>query len=102
MKTIKSLSGDNTGTALPPCPYKHLHHIYEKADMLGFFNEHFVISGTLLKKVNISYEHSLAAFSDNSVAGHSFTLSLVTASDVLKDFKLLDTRKSAGPNNLEP
>lgn len=61
--------------------------------MLDCFNEHFVISGTLLKKVNISYEHSSAAFSDNSVASHSFTLSVVTASDVLKKFWILENQQ---------
>ena len=53
-KTIKSITGNKNGIDLPPCIVKDSTQIYEKADMLGCFNEHFIAAGSLFNSENIA------------------------------------------------
>ena len=69
--------------------------------MLGCFNELFIALGSLLDSLNITHENSPTVCSDGHVTiSQSFSFNPVTVLEVHKALKLLDTRKSAGADNL--
>lgn len=71
--------------------------------MLGCFNEHFIASGLLFDSLNTSHQnHPKGNSHDHSGVSNSFSFKPLSVSEVHKALTLLDIRKSAGPDNLEP
>lgn len=101
IQTIKSLAGNKNGIELPPCIVKDSHNISDRYKMLGCFNEYFIASGSLYDSLNNTHENPSNGCSDGHVTvSQSFSFNPVTVSEVHKALKRLDTRKSAGPDNL--
>lgn len=102
-KTIKSLAGNKTGIELPPCILKDSHKLSDKAEMLGCFNEHFIASGSLFDSLSTSHQnHPKGNSHGHSGVSNYFSFKPFSVSEVHKALTLLDIRKSAGPDNLEP
>ena len=106
-KTIKSLAGTTNESELPSCIVMGSHKIYDKANMVDCFNEHFISSGSLFDSVNAGYipATSCSTYSSPGVhltEGETFSFKPVTVSEVHKVLKCLDSRKSGGPDQLNP
>ena len=86
-KTIKSITGNKNGIELPPCIVKDSTQIYEKADMLGCFSEHFIAAGSLFNSENTAQGSSACSVCSCCFEGQAFTFGAVTHSEVHKALK---------------
>lgn len=102
-KVIKSLSASGRCNELPPCISTASGTVSDRSSMLNSFNEHFVSCGLLFDSVSTSTSAKTVDF-DLSFAGINppFCFSLFSVDEVYEALCNLDSKKPAGPDNLEP
>lgn len=104
-KAIKSLSTSEISNELPPCLTTTSGIISDKVKMLNCFNEHFVSCGKLFDSVQNSTSVSAVSASvhcTDKPIDTPFMFSPFNVGAVHDALCKLNTKKSAGPDNLEP
>jgi hypothetical protein len=97
-KAIKSMSGNSNVNV--SCVLKDSVAVYDKTEMLNFFNEHSVSSGRLFDSVSsVSVQPCV---DEPMKAGQTFSFLPFSVQVVHKALKSLDQRKPAGPDHLDP
>lgn len=101
-QTIKSLSTSNKPIDPPLSLVNNGVNISDKAEMLNFFNEHFISSGFLFDSAAPMGLAPVFDVSTTVASDNSFTFSPFSVTNVHKALKELNTRKPAGPDHLDP
>ena len=99
-KVIKSISVSKSPQALPTFVLKDLVPVYDRTEVLNCFNNHFLSSGSLFDPTGaapVSPCTETPRFS-----GEPFNFLPFTVQQVHQALKTLDSRKSPGPDSIEP
>lgn len=86
-KTVKSLTGLTTTPELPPCIVKGKN--IDMVEVLGWFNEHFIDSGSLFDSTSVTQEYSQSSCLNGHVKiSQPLSFKPLTVSEVHKALKL--------------
>ena len=99
-KTIKSLSPLTSCNDFPDHILLNDQRITNMLDITNCFNKHFISSGSIFKESSVS--DAINPSPPLRRNGPSFSFSAITRNEVLKALKNLDSKKSAGPDEIEP
>lgn len=99
-KTVKSLSVSKNVQAVPTFVMKDSVAIYDKMEILNCLNEHFISSGSLFDS---DCSFSVKPYTDAlAYTGQCFNFAPFSVQKVHKALKMLDPRKTPGPDLIDP
>ena len=102
---VRSVSDTTSSTELPNFLVKDSVHLSDKNAMLDYFNEHFITAGHLFNSFNGNPKRANGTVERPAVsppADYSFNFDPVAIADVRNALQRLDSKKSAGPDGLDP
>ena len=99
-KVIKSISVSKSPPALPIFVLKDSVPVYDRTEVLNCFNNHFVSSGSLFESMGAATVSPCTEAPRFS--GETFNFLPFTVQQVHQALKTLDSRKSPGPDAIEP
>uniref|UniRef100_A0A3Q3BE22 Reverse transcriptase domain-containing protein n=1 Tax=Kryptolebias marmoratus TaxID=37003 RepID=A0A3Q3BE22_KRYMA len=103
-KTVKSATEQEPLSDFPNFVWNKSKIVSDKLKILNSFNEHFISVGSLFDNLNSSDPNvnTDELFFNNDRNVTTFNFYPICITEVLKELKSIDTKKSAGPDNLDP
>ena len=100
-KLIKSVSGSNVSSGLPDHLMMDSNEVKDKAHIV--FNKHFISAGSVFDNGGAQASNVSSVTVNYDIGPHvnHFNFEPVSYTDVYKALKAIDTKKSAGPDNLD-
>jgi hypothetical protein len=98
------VSGSNVSSGLPDHLMMDSNEVKDKADIVGVLNKHFISAGSVFDNggAQASNVSSVTVNYDIGPCVNHFNFEPVSYAEVYKALKAIDTKTSAGPDNLDP